>query len=112
MSGKEHHIVTPATYIKVLLGLMILMVLTIWVAKSDLWNYGEPVNVILALVIAFAKMGLIMSFFMHVKFGSGLTKVFALCGLFFLMIFFTLTFNDYISRWLWHSVYTVSPYGG
>ncbi len=37
---------------------------------------------------------------------------FALVGLFFLMIFFTLTFNDYISRWLWHSVYTVSPYSG
>lgn len=112
MSGKEHHIVTPGTYIKVLSMLMILMFLTVWVAKSQMFNYGEPINVILALLIAFAKMALVMGFFMHVKFGSGLTKVFALCGLFFLMIFFTLTFNDYISRWLWHSVYTVSPYSG
>jgi cytochrome c oxidase subunit 4 len=112
MSGKEHHIVTPATYIKVLISLMVLMFLTIWVAKSPTFDYGEPINVILALVIAFAKMLLIMMFFMHVKFSSKLTQVFAFTGLFFLLILFSLTFNDYLTRWWWHAPFTVSPYGG
>lgn len=108
----KHHIVTPKTYATVLGCLMVLMLLTIYAATVHI---GPPevhiYNLLLALAIAFCKMSLIVMFFMHVKYGSKLTTVFATSGFFWLVIFITLLFADYTTRG-WSSPFTGSPYGG
>jgi len=79
----------------VLGGLLVLMVLTILAAKVHI---GAWQNLVIALAIAFCKMSLIIAFFMHVKYSSRLTQVFALSGFFWLVIFFVLLFDDYLAR--------------
>jgi cytochrome c oxidase subunit IV len=106
----EHHIVQPKTYITILLCLFVLMAATIGAAYIDL---GSPIyNLIVALFIACCKMSLILMFFMHVKYGSKLTAVFATGGFFWLIIFFTLLFCDYVARYVSTSPFSPSPYGG
>lgn len=101
----DHHIIQPATYIKVLLVLMFFMFLTILAAKWPALEFGLTMNLIIALAIAFAKVFFIMSWFMHVKFGSGLVRTFAVIGFVFMLIFFVFIFNDYFGR-----VYGISPF--
>lgn len=108
----QHHIVTPKTYVTILIGLLVLMALTIGAANVHVGPADQHVyNLLIALAIAFSKMMLILMFFMHVKYGSKLTAVFATGGFFWLVIFFTLLFCDYFTRY-WSSPITPSPYGG
>ena len=97
----QHHIVTPAIYFRVLCALMVLMTLTVIVA---LFEFGHAGNLALALVIAVTKMITIALFFMHVKYSSKLTIVFAIAGIFWLVIMFALTFADFLSR-AWNSAF-------
>ena len=91
----QHHIVTPKTYASVLGGLLFLMVATIVAAKIHI---GPWQNLLVALAIATCKMSLIIAFFMHVKYSSKLTQVFAIAGFVWLIIFFVLLFDDYAAR--------------
>jgi len=96
MSG--HHIVMPSTYIKILVALMVLMFLTIAAAELDL---GLIADLVIALAIATAKMLLVMSFFMHLKWSSGLVKISGGVGFLFLAILLAFMFADYVGRdWL------------
>lgn len=105
----EHHIVTPKTYVTVLGGLLVLMVLTILAAEVHI---GVWQNLVVALAIAFSKMSLIVLYFMHVKYSSNLTRVFAASGFVWLVIFIVLLFADYVARTLGDTPFTVSPYTG
>ena len=105
----ERHIVPPKTYLKVLCALMILMALTVGVAKSDALDFGHTWNLFIALTIAVAKMTFIILFFMHVKYSSGLTRVFAAAGFMWFIILITLTLSDYLSRG-WISPNVPPPY--
>jgi len=51
-----------------------------------------------ALGIAFAKAVLVVLFFMHVKYNSKLTWVFASGGVLWLLIMIILTMGDFIAR--------------
>jgi len=52
-------------------------------------------------VIAGAKAVLVILYFMHVRYGTRLTWVFAGAGFYFLGILFFLTLNDVLTRsWL------------
>jgi cytochrome c oxidase subunit 4 len=97
----EHHIVTPATYLRVLITLMILMGLTVLAANFE---FGHAGNLALALFIAVCKMLTIALFFMHVKYSSKLTMIFAAAGAFWLLIMFALTFADFAGR-SWNSAF-------
>lgn len=107
MSG--HHIVTPSTYLKVLIALMVLMGLTIYAYTIHINPF---MNLIIALAIAFTKVTLITMFFMHVKYGSKLTRVFAGAGFFWMVIFITLLLADYMARYYSDSPFVPNPYGG
>jgi cytochrome c oxidase subunit 4 len=48
--------------------------------------------------IAVAKAALIVSFFMHLRYGQRLTWVFAGAGFFWLAIMLALTMGDYATR--------------
>lgn len=104
-----HHIVQPRTYFNVLILLMALMFLTI---AASHWHINPVMNLLLALLIAFTKMSFIVLFFMHVKYGTNLTRIFAGAGFFWLIIFFTLLFADYMGRIYGTSPFTANPYGG
>ena len=57
-------------------------------------DLGEELNTVVALTIAVAKALLVILFFMHVKYSSGLTKIVIVAGFFFLAILVSLTLAD------------------
>jgi cytochrome c oxidase subunit 4 len=91
MSG---HVAPKSLYVGIFLALMVLTGVTVGVAFVHLGRLNFPV----ALAIAIAKATLVVLFFMHVKYSSRLTKMIVGMALFFLMILFTLTMTDYLSR--------------
>jgi cytochrome c oxidase subunit 4 len=93
------HISSPKVYVNVLLALMALLLLTVAASFVDFdrilgngWSAG------IALSIAVAKGLLIVLFFMHVKYGSRLTWVFAAAGFLWLSILLSLILADYLTR--------------
>jgi cytochrome c oxidase subunit IV len=91
MSG---HIASPKLYYAVFAALIVGTVLTYLAALVD---FGFFNNVVM-LAIAFAKMTLVILFFMGVRWTSRLTWVVAASGFFFLLIMFTITMSDYLTR--------------
>src|SRR5687767_14247196 len=91
MSG---HIAPPRMYYGVFLALMVGTALTVAVAFFDLGYF----NNVVMLTIACAKALLVVLFFMHVRWSSRLTWVVAASGFVWLMIMFSLTMADYLSR--------------
>ena len=91
MSG---HISPKSTYYAIFGGLMICTALTVGAAYIDLGNLNFPV----AFAIAVFKATLVVLFFMHVKYGSRMTKLIVGTAFFFLGIMITLTMSDYLSR--------------
>jgi len=91
MSG---HIIPRKTYFTIFGILMVLLVLTIVLAEIDM----GPFNIVIAMAIAVTKALLVLLYFMHVRYSSKLTWVFASAGVFWLIIMIGITFSDYISR--------------
>ena len=90
----SHTIVSLRTYLVVFLLLMVLLGLTVGIAFLDLGRFNLPA----AMAIAVVKAVLIVMFFMHVKYASRLTWVFAAAGFFWLAIMLIFTMTDYASR--------------
>ena len=94
MSG---HITPRSHYLAIFAALLVLTAITIKVAYIDL----EPLNSLVAISIACLKGLLVVLYFMHVKYSSRLTWVFAGAGFFWLIFLIGITFTDYMSRdWL------------
>ena len=91
MSG---HISPKSTYLTIFGALMVCTILTVIAAFINLGDLNFPV----ALTIAVFKATLVVLFFMHVKYGSRLTKMIVGVAFFFLGIMLTLTLSDYLSR--------------
>ncbi len=85
---------SPRVYYRVAVALGLLLVLTIVAAKLEL----GPLTTVVNLAIAIAKAILVAVFFMHLRYREAPLRVFALAGLFWLVILFTLTLSDYLSR--------------
>jgi cytochrome c oxidase subunit 4 len=104
MPEQKEHLLSPQTYINVLLSLMALLIITIVMAFVDLdgWTHahhlGAGWNTAIALTIAIIKAALIALFFMHLKHGSRTTWVFAAAGFVWLSIMLGLTMTDYFTR--------------
>jgi cytochrome c oxidase subunit 4 len=96
-TDKHHHVHPVRTYVAVWAALTILTVTTWAVAQIDL----GPFNTVIALAIAFFKASLVVWFFMDLRHENPLTKLFALGGLFWLILLIGLTLADYLTRnWL------------
>ena len=91
MSG---HVAPKSLYYTIFIALMIGTALTVVVARFDL----GPFNNIVMLTIACAKALLVILFFMHVRWSTRLTWVVAGSGFFWLLILFSITMADYMSR--------------
>jgi cytochrome c oxidase subunit 4 len=87
-------IVPQKTYVLVFLGLIALTILTTGVAFIDL----GPFNTVAALAIAFAKMLLVVLFFMGVKYSGGLVRIVLVAGFFWLALLIAFTMSDYRTR--------------
>jgi cytochrome c oxidase subunit IV len=91
MSG---HVSPKSIYYGIFAALMVLTGITIGVAFINLEQLNFPV----AITIAILKATLVILFFMHVKYSSKLTKLVIGGGIFFLLVLFSLTLSDYLSR--------------
>jgi cytochrome c oxidase subunit 4 len=88
------HVVPKPVYFMVATCLFVLLVLTVIAAEFNLGIWNTPI----AMAIALAKAVLIVLFFMHVRYGSPLLRVFAAGGFLWLVIMFLLLLPDYLSR--------------
>jgi cytochrome c oxidase subunit 4 len=88
-------IMSVRTYIVVWVSLLILTLTTTGVAFIDL---GGQWNTLTAVVIAIVKTVLVVVYFMHLRYSSRLTWVFAGAGFFWLIILISLTLGDVLTR--------------
>jgi cytochrome c oxidase subunit 4 len=87
------HVVSVRVYLAVFTALMALTALTVWASRHDFGLWNSPV----ALAIAVAKATLVVLFFMHVKYSSGLTKLVVAAAFVWLAIMIVGTLHDYYS---------------
>jgi cytochrome c oxidase subunit IV len=100
------HVVPVKTYLGIFVALLVLTALTTGAAFIDFGDVHTgirlvdviPLNTVVALAIAVVKMLLVILFFMHVKYSSGLTKVVVTAGFLFLAILVSFTLADELSR--------------
>jgi len=93
----SEHILSSKLYYTIWIILMVLTVVTAWIATVDL----GPFNTIVALAIATGKALIVTLFFMHVKYTSEkLTKTVIVSALFFFLVLLALSMADYGTRHL------------
>jgi cytochrome c oxidase subunit 4 len=94
MNEPKHHIISYGTLTKVWLLLLVLTGLTVWVSRLDI-GIGHVWG---SLAIASAKAGLVIAFFMHMRYEGRLLRWLLFVALFTLAIFIGLTFFDVLYR--------------
>jgi cytochrome c oxidase subunit 4 len=87
-------IVPKKIFLRVWVALLVLLLLTWGLARINLGNF----NAVAALTIACVKMVLVLLYFMHLRYKSRLTWVFAAAGFIWLLIMVDLTLSDYFTR--------------
>jgi cytochrome c oxidase subunit 4 len=90
----EGHVAPKSLYYQIFAALLVGTGLTVWVAFIDL---GALNNVVM-LTIACIKALLVILFFMHVRWGTRLTWVVVASGFFWLLILFSVTMSDFLTR--------------
>ena len=88
------HVVPLKTYYAIFGALLAGTGVTVWVAFLDL----GPLNTVVAMTIAVIKALLVVLYFMHVKYSSRLTWLFAAAGFVWLVLMIGLTIADFDSR--------------
>jgi cytochrome c oxidase subunit 4 len=88
------HVVPLKVYLAIFFALIAGTALTVAVAFQDL----GPMNTVVALTIAGVKAMLVVLWFMHLKYSSRLTWVFAAAGLAWLVLMIGLTMADFETR--------------
>ncbi|HEY1233741.1 MAG TPA: cytochrome C oxidase subunit IV family protein [Candidatus Binatia bacterium] len=92
------HVISIKLYGAIFGALLLLTLSTTGMAFIDL---GGDLNAVVAVGIAIVKALLVILFFMHVRYSSRLTWVFVGAAFFWLLIMFSLTMPDPLSRdWL------------
>ncbi len=92
--NKEHHLIGYGTYFMIWLSLISLTVLTVSIAGV---NFGS-IALLIALLIAAIKSGLVINYFMHIKFDDIIFKIFFLVAMATLFAIFVLTSFDIFFR--------------
>jgi len=88
------HVVPKSVYFTVFAALILLTWVTAGVATLDLGR----LNVVVALAIAIFKASLVLFFFMHVKYGTRLTKMIVLSGVYWLILLLFIVMMDIWTR--------------
>lgn len=90
----EHH-VGHTTYVAVFVTLLVLTFVTWWTATR--LDYGV-FNIVIALVIASVKAGIVALYFMHLKFEDSITWVFVVYPIILIAILIGLVASDVFYR--------------
>lgn len=90
MSEQDNHIVSTRTFVAVWIALLTLTAITVTVAKLDLGAFST----FTAIDIASVKAGLVLWFFMHLKYENRLLKLLLLVPIVTLAVIIGLTFVD------------------
>lgn len=89
-----HHQSQAGFYLKILIGLMILTVATVAVSRFD---FGS-MNMVVAMVVASIKAGLVALFFMHLKYEDKITWLYAAFPIFLLFLLIAGNMMDVMTR--------------
>ncbi|MCB0328471.1 MAG: cytochrome C oxidase subunit IV family protein [Bdellovibrionales bacterium] len=87
------HILPFSTYRNVLIGLLVLTVLTVVVAKVDTFDFGT-LNIVIAMIIASIKASIVALYFMHLKYEDKITWLYVFFPLLLLALMMGLIFID------------------
>ena len=90
MNEQEVHIVPTKTFISVWIILLALTAVTVTVARMEL----GALSILTAIMIASVKAGLVLWFFMHLKYEQRLFKLLLLVPVVTLAVIIGLTFVD------------------
>jgi len=90
----DHHIVSYSRLTGIWLVLLTLTALTVAITRIDLGGF----KVVGALTIACIKAGLVIAFFMHMKYENRLLRILLFVALVTLAIFIGFTFFDVLYR--------------
>jgi len=90
MSEEKIHIVSAKTFVSVWLALLALTAITVTVAGLHLGAFST----LAAIVIASVKAGLVLWFFMHLKYEKRLLKLLLLVPIVTLAVIIGMTFID------------------
>ena len=94
MDNHENHITPYSTNLKVLVALLFLTFITIAVTGIEL----GPLTVTVALLIACVKVGVVIAWFMHIKYEAPIFR-YMIMGVFLLFLaIIVITFFDYAFR--------------
>lgn len=99
----SEHIASKKIYYVVFGSLLILTLLTWQIAYIDLGAW----NMVVALVIAIFKAGLVATFFMHLRWSASMMRLVLFAAIFWLAILITLTIGDVLTR---HTVSQPQPW--
>ncbi|MEZ4221236.1 MAG: cytochrome C oxidase subunit IV family protein [Polyangiaceae bacterium] len=93
--GGEHHGFAHVTSVKLLVGVLaVLMVLTIATVAVTSIDLGSQYNLVVAMVIATIKAGLVVTFFMHLLWDKKFHLLVFLSSVLFLILFLGLAITD------------------
>jgi len=90
----HHHVMPIKTYLQVSGGLLVLTILTVLVSYLDLGSAALAV----AMTVAVIKAGLVIGYFMHLKYDTRFHAFVFFSTILFVAIFFALTFFDLKTR--------------
>jgi cytochrome c oxidase subunit 4 len=98
-SSEQHfdpmsHTVPISLYVGIWAALMVFTGITVFAATVELGVF----NIVVALLIATIKGTLVVLFFMHLRYSTKLTMVTVVAAIFFLIIMFSLSMTDYLTR--------------
>lgn len=93
-SAGEHHTLPFNVYIAVFATLILLTVITVWVAQFDFGAF----NGLVAMGIATVKASLVGMYFMHLKYDNKLYSVILVGSVGFLILFWFFSIFDFITR--------------
>jgi cytochrome c oxidase subunit IV len=93
-SGHEHHVIPFKTYLTVLITLLVFTVITVAASRVD---FGWA-NTVIAMLIASVKAGLVMLYFMHLKYDDRAYPTIFFTGVFFLILMWGFSQLDIVTR--------------
>jgi cytochrome c oxidase subunit 4 len=89
--GQPHiHVTSPLLLLSVYGALLVLTGLTVGITLVDLGD----LNVWLALAVAVAKAGLVVMYFMHLRWDAPFNGIILICSLFFVALFIGIAVMD------------------
>ncbi len=90
ISHQLGHIIPKKIYTMVLCALLFLTFITVWIAQFNFGNW----NIVVAMLVASVKAGLVTLFFMHLKYENKITWLYVLFPVVLLFIMIGGVFTD------------------